>query len=570
MGEAARLLRSAGEGASGAVGLALGAGAVQAVVAVPVAWITANVVDRTVFHGGDLGDALPSLLVLVLLFLLRAGVGVLADTAAFKAGAQARRALFRRLLDHVIALGPARRSGIADGDAAATLTDAVSGVEPYWRDWLPATSTVAVLPIAILLAVFPVDRPSSLIFIGTAPLLPVFMYLVGVAAERANQRQWEAMARLGGHLLDAVRGLPDLVLFRAAKREVGVVRVTADAYRRETMAVLRVAFLSALVLEFFATVSIAVTAVLIGFRLMWGGMDFRDGLFILLLAPSFYAPMRTLGASRHARMEAVAAAERIVGLLALAAPVPGTLRPPAPSASEVRFENVSLSLDGANPTLIDVSFALPPGSRTAIVGASGAGKSTILSLILGFVHPDSGRVLIDGVPTTELDPVSLRERIAFVPQQTVILDDTIAGNVNLGREGDVRAALAAAGAIEAAERTKNGLDTRLGERGEGLSGGEARRLIIARALLSPTPLVLFDEPTAHLDRTTEAAVAASSAEATRGRTVLTVAHRPGAARDVDRVLVLERGRLVDQGSPEELLRRDGPFVAMRLAWDGEA
>jgi ATP-binding cassette, subfamily C, bacterial CydD len=564
------LLRGLGREAARPTRLALGAGAAQALAAVPVAWIAAGVVDSTVFHGGDLANAWPALAALAALFLLRAGLGALADTAAFRAGAEARRILFARLLDHVAALGPLRRAGIADGEVAVTLTDAVQGIEPYWRNWLPATAAAAVLPAAIILAVLPVDWPSVLVFAGTAPLLPVFMYLVGVAAERANQRQWEAMARLGGHLLDAVRGLADLTLFRAARREIGVVRRTADIYRRDTMGVLRIAFLSALVLEFFATVSIAITAVLVGFRLMWGVMDFRDGLFILLLAPAFYAPVRVLGAERHARMEAVAAAERIAALLAVPAPVPGTNRPPLPAACEVRFENVSFSHDGSRRVLDNVSFTLAPGSRTAVVGASGAGKSTLLSLILGFAQPDAGRVLIDGVRAADYDPEALRERIALVPQQTLILDDTIAGNVAMGRSGDVAGALRAAGAWDAVQGAAEGLDTRLGERGQGLSGGEARRLAIARALFATAPLVLLDEPTAHLDRATEERVAESLARATAGRTVLTIAHRPGAVRDAERVLVFERGRLVEDGTPEALARSAGPFARMRAAWDGEA
>jgi len=446
------------------------------------------------------------------------------------------------------------------------MTDAVQGVEPYWRNWLPATASVAVLPLAILAAVLPIDWPSVLIFVGTAPLLPIFMILVGSAAERANQRQWEAMARMGGHLLDAVRGLGDLTLFRAARREIGVVRRSADSYRRQTMAVLRVAFLSALVLEFFATVSIAVTAVLIGFRLLWGEMDFRDGLFILLLAPSFYAPMRVLGTERHARMEAVAAAERIAAVLALPIPVPGTMHPPIPLASEVRFENVTFSHDGIRPVLDNVSFVLSPGSRTAIVGASGAGKSTLLALIFGFALPDSGFVTIDGVSTAAMDPASLRSRIALVPQQSLILDDTIAGNVAMGREGDVKAALRAAGILDVVQHTPAGLETRLGERGQGISGGEARRLVIARALLKPAPLVLLDEPTAHLDRETERAVADTLTAATANRTVLTVAHRPGAVRDAQRVMVFEHGRLVEDGKPQELADGNGPFARMRAAW----
>ena len=376
------------------------------------------------------------------------------------------------------------------------------------------------------------------------------------------------MARLGGHLLDAVAGLADLVLLGAAKREVALVARTADGYRRETMKVLRLAFLSALVLEFFATVSIAVTAVLIGFRLLWGEVAFVDGLTVLLLAPLFYAPLRTLGTERHARMEAVAAAERLADFLARPVPERSVGAPfAATGAVSVRFDNVSASYGGERLALDGISFEIRPGEQVAIVGASGAGKSTILSWIAGFLEPAAGPIFIDGRPLASRDLADVRRHIAFLPQRAFLFDASIAENVAMGRSGDVAAALRAARADEFVNRLPHGADSRLGEGGAGLSGGEAQRLMLARALFAPAPLVLMDEPTAHLDAATEAAVGEAIATLSAGRTRLTIAHRLKTVEAADRVLVLSGGRLVEEGKPDELKARGGVFAAMLATLD---
>lgn len=543
--------------------LLLAAAVAEGLLGVAAAFLAARIINSAVFEGADLATVLPGLAQLLGVAFLRAVIAYAGAQAGFEAAARARQGLFARLLDHVAALGPVRLSGTATGDVATTLTDAVAGIEPYWRQWLPATATGAVLPIAILLAVLPVDWRSAAVFALTLPLLPLFMVLAGRSAERASQRQWASMARLGGHLLDAVAGLADLVLLGAARREVALVAKTADTYRRETMKVLRLAFLSALVLEFFATVSIAVTAVLVGFRLLWGEIAFIDGLTVLLLAPLFYAPLRTLGIERHARMEALAAADRLASFLAR--PVSkrvGNEAFVAGDAVTVRFDTVSASYGDGRLALDGVSFDIRAGEQVAIVGESGSGKSTILSLIAGFLEPTAGTILIDGRPLASLDLDDLRRRIAFLPQRAFLFDTTIAENVAMGRAGDVAAALRAARADDFVAGLPNGVESRLGEGGAGLSGGEAQRLMLARALFAPAPLVLMDEPTAHLDAATEAAVGEAIATLSAGRTRLTIAHRLRTVEAADRVLVLAGGRLVEEGTPAELKARGGAFAAM--------
>ncbi|MCM5554840.1 thiol reductant ABC exporter subunit CydD [Pleomorphomonas sp. NRK KF1] len=549
--------------------LLLAAAVAEGLLGVIAAFLTARVIDAAVFKGADLAAVFPTLIQLLGIALLKSVIGYAGAQVGFAVSAKARQSLFARLLDHVAVLGPVRLSGTATGDVATTLTDAVSGIEPYWRQWLPATAAVAVLPAAILLAVLPVDWRSAVVFAVTLPLLPLFMVLAGRSAERANQRQWASMARLGGHLLDAVAGLADLVLLGAAKREVALVARTADGYRRETMKVLRLAFLSALVLEFFATVSIAVTAVLIGFRLLWGEIAFVDGLTVLLLAPAFYAPLRTLGTERHARMEAVAAAERLADFLARPASGRSGSEPfAAGEAVSVRFDNVSAGYGDGRLALDGVSFEVRAGEQIAIVGESGAGKSTILSLIAGFLEPEAGTILIDGRPLASLDIADVRRHIAFLPQRAFLFDASVAENVAMGRSGDVAAALRAAHADEFVGRLSNGADSRLGEGGAGLSGGEMQRLMLARAFFSPAPLVLMDEPTAHLDAATEAVVGEAIARLSAGRTRLTIAHRLKTVEAADRVLVFSAGRLVEEGKPDELKARGGEFATMLATLDG--
>lgn len=558
---ARRLLSEAARDLRRPLALAALATVVQTLAAVAFAWETAVALDAAILRGAELAALVPTLVTMTALAALRAASGYAADRLGFAAAAMARRDLFARALDHVVALGPVRLADHPTGDLVSTLTDALDALDPYFRRWTTTLAAATAAPVAILALAVPMDWRSGLVFLGAAPLFLLAMVLVGRGAETAANAQWATLARLSGHLLDTVQGLRDLALFGAAKRQIDVVARMADAYRRETMKVLRIAFLSALALEFFATVSIALVSILVGFRLLDAAMSFRTGLFMLLLAPLFYAPLRVLGAERHAKMEATAAAERIVALLERpSSPTAGAPFDPR-AATALRFEGVSLRY-GERVALDAVSFEIAAGEHVALVGPSGAGKSSILALLMGFVQPSGGVIRADGVDLATLDVGAWRRAVSYAPQRAQIFAATVAENVALGREGDLDAALARAGAAGFVAALPRQSETSLGENGATLSGGQAQRLSLARALLTPAPLLLVDEPTAHLDAATQASVAATLNEAARGRTMIVIAHRLETIRAADRIIVLDRGRVAEQGDHETLLAKGGLYASL--------
>ena len=560
--------------AGAALKLAMAGAALRGALAAPLAWLLAGAIDQAAFHRADVATLAPALGVLVALVLLRFAVTLLVDRAGVAASAEARAALFRRLLDHNRALGPIRLADEPTGEKVAVLSDAVAALDPYWRRYLPALASGVTLPFVILAVVAVAEWRAAAVFVFGAPVAIVFLILAGQGAENASQKQWANLVRLGGSLLDAVQGLPDLKIFRASKAEVAAIAKMSEAYRRNTMAVLRLAFLSALVLEFFTALAIALVAVLVGFRLLWGEMAFQPGLFILLLAPEFYAPLRALGMERHAKMEAIAAVERIAALLNRPAPAAprAPMLPAFGHAVKLRFENVVFSYGAGAPALNGLSFEIAAGERVALVGPSGAGKSTIFALLLGFIQPMKGRILVDDAPLAEFDLDFWRGRIAFMPQAPHFFDGDVVENVSMGRRlsgGDVESAVARAlndaHAHAVVARLPHGARTRLGEGGLGLSGGEAQRVALARAFYLPAPLILFDEPTAHLDPVIESDLQESFGRLAVGRTALTIAHRLATAQQADRLIVLDEGRIVETGSPAALLGSGGFFARLAAA-----
>ncbi|MFG1249608.1 thiol reductant ABC exporter subunit CydD [Xanthobacter flavus] len=545
------------------LGRSLAASAATGLLVIAQAFLVARIIDAVLFRHEALSSHGLELAALVGAILLRFGAVWASEHFGFAAAAKVMRALRARLLDRVEAIGPVGLAEARTGELVAALAEGVRAVEPYYSRYIPASVLAVMLPVAVLVAVFPFDWVSGLILLATAPFIPVFMILIGKGTEALNQKQWLRLARMSGHLLDAVQGLATLKAFNAAGRMVKEVATVADDYRRDTMAVLRVAFLSSAVLEFFATVSIALIAIFIGFRLLWGEMAFFPGLFVLLLAPEFYAPLRAMGTAYHARMEAIGAAERLVALeeMPALAESGGATPLPGPEAISIRFEDVRLAFPDGRVALDGVSFTIGAGETVALVGPSGAGKSSILSLALGFVRPTSGRVMVNGVPLAELDLADVRRRIAYVPQRPRLFAGTLATNISPGEaEPDparlVRA-VADAGLADVVAALPGGLASDVGEGGAGLSGGQAHRLAVARAFYRAAPLVVLDEPTAHLDRESEADVQAALSRLLAARTGLVAAHRLASVAGADRILVLAAGRIVTEGTPAHLLRHGG-------------
>ncbi|WP_132956783.1 thiol reductant ABC exporter subunit CydD [Rhizobium sp. BK251] len=540
--------------------LAVGAGTLSGILMIAQAWLLACVVNAVTIEGQGLAEVWHWLTPLLGVIVARAIVGSFVDIAAFSAAATVKHGLRRRLYDHISALGPAWMQRQRSGEVANTLVDGVEEIEKYYANYLPQTALAALLPLAVLFAAFPADWVSGLIFLVTAPLIPLFMIIIGKGAESLNQRQWGRLSRMSAHFFDVIEGLTTLKLFNASRREAEVVARISDEYRSSTMSVLRVAFLSSLVLEFFSTVSIALAAVFIGFRLYYRELDFLSGFFVLLLAPEFYRPLRDMGAQYHARMAAIAASESIIRCLQTALlerpanPLPLPLR----RKLRIDFEGVCFSHDDDGQGLQNISFALSQGECVALVGPSGAGKTTIGQLLLGFLRPQSGQIRVNGVDLYDLDENEWLSRVSWVPQKPTLFYGSIGDNIRLGApEASVEAVRAAAVQAQAdgfIERLPAGYETLLGDGGQGLSGGEIRRVALARAFLKDADLIILDEATGALDRQTATRLMGSVRQMTSKSAVLFITHDLEAARTADRIITIERGRIVDEAGRAMPLR----------------
>ncbi|MBY8871505.1 thiol reductant ABC exporter subunit CydD [Micromonospora sp. PLK6-60] len=470
-------------------------------------------------------------------------------TVAARAAATVKAALRVELLGAVGAHGPAWVAGQRAGQLATLAGRGLDALDAYFTGYLPQLVLSVTVPLAVLARVGLADWSSALIIALTLPLIPIFGALLGWQAQAATARQWRRLALLGGHFLDMVAGLATLRAFGRARNQVEVVRRMADGHRAATMRTLRIAFLSALVLELVATLSVALVAVPVGIRLLGGGLTLSTALLVLLLTPEAYLPLRAAGSRFHASMEGLTALDE--ALTVTETPAAARPGPPAPAPTgrgEIRFEAVTVEYERTT-ALRDVTLTIRPGERIAVIGPSGAGKSTLLGLLLGFVTPTSGRVTVDGVDLAGVDPDAWRRRLAWVPQRAHLFAASLADNITLGAPDTPPSALAGAVRDAALDEVVNalpdGLDTVLGERGHGLSSGQRQRVALARAFLRDAPVVLLDEPTARLDSASEAVVLAATRRLVAGRTALLVAHRPALLTDADRIIRIEDGRLTE-------------------------
>ncbi|MGC3873091.1 thiol reductant ABC exporter subunit CydD [Halomonas sp. GXIMD04776] len=539
-------LRAQGQDVQGWLGLAAALGILAGLMTMAqmgaLAWIIAQLISADAPLDQLSGVFVALLGVIVMRALAQWGQ----ESAGVEASLRVRSRVRARLLDHLAAVGPV---GLADRHTAGLggqLVEQVEALDGYYARFLPQMRLVLVLPLVILGLVLWLDWLAAIFLLLSAPLIPVFMALVGMGAERLNQQQFVAVTRLAGHFLDRVRGLTTLQLFNRAEASIDEVFSAADDYRRRSMRTLKLAFLSSAVLEFFASVAIAVIAIYIGFGLL-GYIDYGpadeltlfSGLLILLLAPEFFQPLRTLAQHYHDRAAALGAADGLLAVLELPVSTTGHGQEPRGKTSgygaSVHVVETSISYPQRGRVLGPVTLSIAPGECIALVGASGAGKSTLLQLLAGFVQAEQGCV--------EITPSA---PIAWMDQRPWLIQGSLADNLRLAAPGASDAqlleAVSSAGLGEFIATLPGGLETGLGERGVGLSGGQAQRLALARVFLSQAPLVLLDEPTASLDADSEAQVViALKRLVAEGRTVVVATHHPALMALANRVLTLEHG-----------------------------
>lgn len=557
---------------SGAVGL----GALGGLLVVLQSWLLARIVDGAVFHHMRLAMAWPLLWVLLAVFLAKAASTAASEIFAFEAAAQAKQALRKALHEKLAALGPGFAAAQRSGELTALLTTGLDRLDQYYAAYLPQTALAMFIPLAVLMFVFPQDWISGIIMLGSAPLIPVFMIIIGKGTAHLNQRHWKRLARLSAHFFDVIEGLTTLKLFNVSRLQSQIVGRIADDYRHSVMGVLRVAFLSALVLEFLATISIAMVAVYIGFRLYYGEMNFLPGFFVLLLAPEFYRPLRNMGTQYHAKMEAIAAAEQIIALLDTPGPqVQPGLRPLPPGPiGRVALQGVGFSYRPGQSVLEGIDLHIARGELVALVGASGGGKTTLARLLLGLAEPQTGRIEVDGIDLREISPEAWRARVAWMPQTPTLFHGSIAENIRLARpnssDAELRHAARAANADIFIETLPQGYETMLGEHGQGLSGGQIRRIALARAILKDADLLVLDEPDASLDAESATLINQTITQLSREKAVLVIAHRLEGVTGANRIALIEQGRILEYGAPATLLARNGAYARALTIYQGGA
>ncbi len=539
-----------------------------AILTVGQAFILARIVNEVFLAGQTLSDVVGWLMGWLVMGAARGGLIWASKVTANRVAVYVKSELREQLMARIFELGPSYARGERTGELTNTLTEGIESLDAYFSQYLPQLALAALVPLTILIFVFPLDWVSGLVLLLTAPLIPLFMILIGNMADGLTRKQWTVLSRLSAHFLDVVQGLTTLKLLGRNKEQIETITHITDQFRQSTMKVLRVAFLSALVLEMVATLSTAIVAVQIGLRLLYGWLSFEQAFFVLILAPEFYLPLRALGASFHSRASALTAAARIFELLDSRQGDKETSRqggkearltlspchPVTPSPCHpvtLSFEDVHYAYDnGQRPALNGVSFQITAGQKVALVGPTGAGKTTLAHLLLRFIEPQQGRILVNGVPLHQFQ--NWRAQVAWVPQNPFLFDASVADNIRLGRpeatQEQIEQAARRAHAHEFICALPQGYDTRIGERGARLSGGQAQRIALARAFLKDAPLLVLDEPTAHLDPECETLLHESIEQLMENRTALIIAHRLSTVQRADQVIALEAGRIVEAGA----------------------
>jgi len=525
---------------------------------------------------------------LALLIPIRALLAFARERSSFEAGKQLRLQIRKSVLDKLTELGPAYIKGKPAGSWATIVLEQIEDLQDFYARYLPQMLLAGFIPLCILIVVFPLNWAAGLILLATAPLIPLFMILVGMGAAEANRKNFGALAQLSGHFMDRLKGLKTLKLFNRGDAEIKQIESASESFRQRTMTVLRLAFLSSAVLEFFAALSIAVLAIYFGFSFL-GELDFGHyeegitlfiGLFILMLAPEFYQPLRDMGTHYHAKAQAIGAAEALKTLLDYQVPEQHEQQPAKKHHSnaddngvvdwsaplELQAEQLCVYSHDGTQLVGPISFSVKKGEQVALVGPSGAGKSSLLNALLGFL-PYQGSLLINGVEMKQIDKAQWRKQLAWLGQDPQLFHGSIADNITMGNDNisieQVERCLQQANIWEFIEQQPLGINHPIAEQMSGLSVGQAQRIALARALAQDAQLFLLDEPTASLDQHSEQAVFSTLQHATQQSASLMITHRLDQLQQKQTILVLDKGLIVQQGDFNHLNQTEGVFKQMQ-------
>ncbi len=558
------------------VAVAAGVGATLALVAQLL--VVALAVAGVFRQDQTLDDVLPLLGLALLLLLLRTALGAGGELAARHSAHRLVGTLRANLTGQLLRLGPTWSSHERSGELSGVLIGGLESIEDYVTQFLPARWLAMIVPALVLLLVFVLDPPSVLVLLFTGPLLLLLLVVIGGRTRVVSEKRFMEMRTLSAFFLDILRGIGTLKMFGRSREQLENLRHISGRYGDATMEVLRTAFQTSLVLEWGATIAIALVAVEIGLRLLEGSIAFDRALAVLLITPEFFLPLRALAVRFHVGTAGRAVITRTFEILdeptptrsamiELAAVAEGPSEAGVTEPPRITFDGVRFTYPGREvPALDGATFELRPGESVALVGASGAGKSTISSLLLRFIDRDHGTISVDGRLLEAHGLAAWRSAVAWVPQRPYLFAGSIADNIRLARPGahdeEVAAAARAANVTEFVERLPRGLDTEVGEVGARLSGGQRQRVAIARAYLRDAPVLVLDEATSHQDEASEIAIADALDRLVEDRTVLLIAHRLRLAQRADRVVVLDAGRVVEQGLPAELLADGGAYYRL--------
>ena len=499
---------------------------------------------------------------LVIIIFCRAALGYFSECYSRSGAMHIKSNIRSHLLNRLFHLGPAYTQKKGTAKLSNLLHQGIDSLEDYYAGYLPVIAYCAVIPLAILIAVFPIDWQSGLILLFTAPMVPFFMILIGHKAQQLNQQHWVGLQRMSNHFLDIIQGLTQLKIFNASRREIAAVKKISDDYGDKTMGVLKVAFLSSFVLEFLASISIALVAVILGFRLYYGDVDYVFALWVLLLAPEFYLPFRQLGTQYHAKMAGVAAADDLIDILNQSQQKDISTQPfLAPYSITIVDADFAYPERDAALTKINIEFSSP--GLYAIIGESGSGKSTLIDMMLGFVQPNSGQVLINNMPLKHSNSDDWLKHCGWIDQQAQVFYGSLAFNVAMSDDYEeklVIKALEEAGLLSFIQTLEQGIESQIGEGGAGLSGGQAQRLALARVFYHQPAILMLDEPTSHLDQQTEQIITESINNYAKNNMVIVIAHRLQTVINAKNIIVLECGKIIESGTHQELLKSGGYYA----------